>query len=123
MLTGVDVISVANLVLAAVTMVCTLYLSYAALKHTAKPKIAVSMRAPSRLNCGEQALFEFDFVNVGYWYASPMAINVVAYCNFDPRFELLEVRYGSDQSIINTETRIGVGGMKYMKAKGINLDR
>ena len=59
--------------------------------------------------------------NRGYWYALPPAIDVTAFCDFDPAFELIGLGYGSQQEIIAAEVRIGKGGRKYLKAKGLKL--
>ncbi len=116
-----DYISLANLILTFIVAVCALYLSFAALKHTARPNVEVRLINSSLLPCGKTVTFIFGFSNIGHWYAKPMAINLVAFCNFDAAFELIELRYGSTQSFVNTDIKEGVGGMNYLKAKGLKL--
>jgi hypothetical protein len=65
----------------------------------------------------------FELLNVGHWYASPIAVDLTVYFNFPVEFELQELRYGSIQEHLNTEVKVGVGGMCYLKAKGIKLSR
>lgn len=117
----IDPIAIANLGLSATTALCALYLAFATLKHTARPNIGCRLRGPHRVPCSSEALFTLDFENVGYWYAKPIAVNVIAYCNFDPHFKLREIRYGSVGELSSTEVRAGVGGMNYLKAKGLVL--
>lgn len=114
-----DWIAAATLIFTMITTVCALYLSFVALRHSARPNIAVRMVSPSSLCCAEESQLVFEFGNVGHWYAKPMAINVVAFCNFDPQFELLEIAYGSVQAY--KDTWVGVGKTKYVKAKGLKL--
>jgi hypothetical protein len=73
------------------------------------------------LECNEIVLFVFEFTNVGYWYAKPVAINVAVFCNFAPEFDLVELRYGSSQSYTDTDAKVGAGKMIYLKAKGLKL--
>jgi|ERR1700693_52912 len=116
-----DTISLANLALSAVTSLCALFLAYAALKHSAKPNVCVRVLTPTLLYCNEAVLFRFEFTNRGYWYAKPTATDVVVFCNFALEFELIELRYGSVQSYSDTDVRLGVGNMRYLKAKGLKL--
>jgi len=116
-----DPIAIANLIFSIITSLCALYLSFAALRHSAKPKARVRMTSGRTLPCDTEQICVFDFVNQGHWYARPTAIDVVVFCNFDPQFELIECLYGSTQSYSNTDVKIGVGNMKYLKAKGLKL--
>jgi hypothetical protein len=116
-----DTLALANLVVTLVIALCALYLSYAALNHTARPAIRVKMLSPGRLICREESLFVFEFSNAGHWYGRPTAIDVVVFSNFPPEFRLLELRYGSDQSYVDKDVRVGVGGLIYLKAKGLKL--
>ena len=79
------------------------------------------MLNPPAQDCSATTRFVFKFTNVGHWFAKPAAINVVVFCNFSPEFELVELRYGATQQFSNTEVRVGVGKMKYLKAKGLKL--
>src|SRR5689334_14226942 len=97
-----------NLVFSLVTTVCALYLSYAALVHSARPRVKVSLKNNAPCNCGSQIKFIFEFVNIGHWYASPTAIDLVVFFNFVPAFELKELRYGSAQLFIDAEVKQGV---------------
>jgi hypothetical protein len=117
----VDPLALTNLILSGITTVCALYLAYVALKHSAKPNVRVRMLNSKILQCNETVMFVFEFTNVGYWYAKPVAINVLVFCNFAPEFELIELRYGSSQSYADTDAKVGVGKMIYLKAKGLKL--
>jgi hypothetical protein len=79
------------------------------------------MLSPKTFQCDEAALFVFELTNIGYWYAKPTAISVVVYCNFDPEFRLVELRYGASQSRINNDVKVGVGKMIYFRATGLKL--
>lgn len=116
-----DPIAIANLIFSIITSICALYLSFAALRHSAKPKVQVKMNSAKILTCDCEQICVFDFINQGHWYARPTAIDVIVFCNFDPRFELIECLYGSTQSYSNTNVKLGVGKMKYLKAKGLKL--
>ncbi len=117
----IDPLTLANLVFSSITTICALYLSYAALKHSARPNVNVKMRNSNTFECSQTILFVFEFTNVGHWYAKPTAIDVVAFCNFDPAFKLIELRYGSIQSYTDTDVKLGVGKMIYLKAEGLKL--
>lgn len=124
MTTG-DTIALISLGFTVVTTVCVLFLAYAALAQTARPNIVVRMRLPDILRCstGSPQEFEFDVVNVGHWYGSPIAVDVTVYCNFALEFELYELRYGSVQEHVNADVKLGVGGMQYLRAKGMKVSR
>lgn len=114
-----DIISLANLLFTMITTVCALYLSLVALRHSALPRIDVRMVAPRAIECSTEHTLIFEFGNVGHWYAKPMAVNVVVYCNFDPHFNPIEIAFGSVQAY--KDTWVGKGKMKYLKAQGIKL--
>jgi hypothetical protein len=120
-----DSIAIANLVVSAVTALCAIYIAFLALRHTAKPRIDVMLlrSGDELLGCNTEILFNLEVRNVGYWYAAAPAINITVYCNFDPAFAPLELRYGSTQETTNTHVRIGKGGVKYLKAEGLKLSR
>jgi hypothetical protein len=118
---NIDLVALGNLILSLITSLCALYIAYAALTHSTRPNVKVVMLNANSQNCSTTSQFVFQFTNVGHWYAKPSAINVVAFCNFPPEFELLELRYGATQQISNKEVRVGVGKMKYLKAKGLKL--
>ncbi|MBN1920418.1 MAG: hypothetical protein JW892_04185 [Anaerolineae bacterium] len=117
----IDPLALANLIITSIIAICALYLAYAALKHAATPNVRVSMSTPKTLQCNETILFVFEFTNIGYWYAKPPAINMIVFCNFAPEFKLVELRYGSSQAYADTDAKIGVGKMVYLKAKGLKL--
>jgi hypothetical protein len=118
-----DAIALVNLVFSVATTVCVLFLAYAALAHTARPNLTVRLRSQKRLECGTAATFIFELINLGHWYASPMAVDVTVYCNFPPEFGLHQLRYGSVQEHSTNEIKNGVGGMCYLRAKGIKLSK
>jgi len=117
----IDPLALANLIITSIIAFCALYLAYAALKHAATPNVRVGMSTPKTLRCNETILFVFEFTNIGYWYAKPPAINIMVFCNFAPEFKLVELRYGSSQAYTDTDAKIGVGKMAYLKAKGLKL--
>jgi len=110
-----------NTILTSITTFCALYLAYVALKHSATPNIKIKMLNDNIFICKQRAFFVFECTNIGYWYAKPTAINVTVFCNFAPDFELLELRYGSNLSYVDADAKIGVGKMRYLKAKGLKL--
>lgn len=114
-------IAIASLAFNVVAAAATIYIAYLALVHTAKPRIAVSLREPARQPCSKLLALHYDLKNCGHWYALPPAIDVVVFCDFDPRFELIGLGYGSQQETIAAEVRIGKGGRKFLKAKGLKL--
>lgn len=116
-----DSLAVANLVFTAVTTICALYLAGAALKHGARPHINVQFLSPGPHPCDTEVVFRFGLTNVGHWYGRPMAINTTVFCNFSPQFRLLELKYGSTQAYNDLDFKTGVGGLVYLKAKGLKL--
>ena len=104
-----------------VAAAATIYIAYLALVHTAKPRITVSLREPNRQPCSRLLGLHYDLKNRGHWYALPPAIDIVVFCDFDPRFELVGLGYGSQQEILAAEVRVGKGGRKFLKAKGLKL--
>lgn len=118
-----DKIALISLIFTVTTTICVLFLAYVALAQTARPNITVEMLSPDRLQCGTESTHVFELVNIGHWYASPMAVDVTVYFNFPAEFELRELRYGSVQEHLNTEVKAGAGGMRYLKAKGLKLSR
>jgi hypothetical protein len=118
-----DKIALISLIFTVITTVCVLFLTYAALAQTARPNITVRLLSPYYQQCGTESTYIFEFVNIGHWYSSPIAVDLTAYCNFPSEFELLELRYGSVQENLNTEVKAGVGGVQYLKAKGLILSR
>lgn len=116
-----DSIALLSLVFTVITTLCALFIAFLALRHTARPAIRVRMLSDGVLNCGEETVVVFEFWNEGHWFGSPTAVNVTAFFNFAPAFELLEINYGSAQEFTLTKVRIGVGGMKFLKAKRLKL--
>jgi hypothetical protein len=117
----VDPIAVAGLGVSTITAIAAIYIGYRTLIHTAKPRIHIFLIEGSRVFCNQESLFNFEFCNRGYWYATPPVINLIVYFNFDPAFHLKELRYGSDQENINNQVMIGKGGMKSLRAHNIDL--
>ena len=116
-----DIFTLVNTLLTSITAFCALYLAYVALKHSATPNIKIRMLNDNAFFCKQRVFFIFECTNIGYWYAKPTALNVTVFCNFSPGFELLELRYGSNQSYVDADAKIGVGKMHYLKAKGLKL--
>lgn len=120
-MTTSDYIAIASLVSSIVTAICASYLSFLALKHTAKPNIDVELVSRKIMPCGERVVLVFEFSNIGHWYGRPIAINTTAFFNFDPECKLLESRYGSTQLYVRSNPKRGVGGSVYLKATGLKL--
>lgn len=116
-----DVVGILNLVVSAIIAGCALYLTFAALQHTAKPLVEVELRSASNVQCDSKQTFVFGFANKGHWYAKPTAINMRVYCNFSPVFRLGSIHYGSTQSASNTDVKPGKRNMEYLKATGMVL--
>lgn len=116
-----DRIALVTLVFTVITTVCVLFLAYAALAQTARPNLSVLMLSPRRLECNSVVRCVFEIRNVGHWYGSPIAVDVTVYCNFPPAFELQEILYGSVQELHSDEVEAGVGGMRYLKARGLEV--
>ena len=122
-MTQSDLIALASLLTSSVTALCAIYRAFLALKHTARPRIAVVMLSPLSevLACSSDVTFIFEIYNVGYWYGATPALDIIVFCNFNPSFELAELRYGSVQELSNTHVRLGKGGQKFIRATGIKL--
>lgn len=114
-------IALGGLILNFLTAFAAVYIAFLALVHTAKPRIDVVLLEDTIQPCNRLIKLQFELRNVGYWYALPPAIDITVYCNFDPAFDLVGLGYGSQQEILAAEVRIGKGGRKYLKAKGIKL--
>jgi len=120
-----DQIAVASLLVSTITALCAIYLAFLALRHTAKPRVGIVLlnSTDEVLVCGTEAVFVFEVYNIGYWYGAAPAINITVYCNFDPAFEPIELRYGSIQETTNTHVRTGKGDLRYIRAEGLKLSR
>lgn len=114
-------IAIASLAFNVVAAAATIYIAYLALVHTAKPRITVSLHEEVRQPCSKLLALHYDLRNRGHWYALPPAIDVVVFCDFDPRFDLIGIGYGSQQETLAAEVRIGKAGRKFLKAKGLKL--
>lgn len=116
-----ETLTIINTFISSLTAICALYIAYVALRHTAKPNIKINMLNRKTFLRNEEVIFIFECINIGYWYAKPVAIDVTVFCNFEPEFKLKELGYGSSQTFRDTDTKIGVGKMIYLKAKGLKL--
>lgn len=116
-----DPIALSNFAVSTVTAACAIYIAYLALKHTARPRIGVLILDGLTAGCGEEFTLDCEIYNIGYWYGTPPAINIMIYFNYDPIFDLRELHYGSAQEITNTHVRVGKGGRKFLRANGIKL--
>lgn len=114
-------ISAASLAMSSITATCAIYLSFVALRHTAKPNVGVKLGSDSVIRREQRTILIFELFNAGYWYAHPVVINLTLFFNFDPEFELLESRYGSAQTYVRSDPKCGVGGSVYLKATGLKL--
>jgi|GEM_PF-2107199 len=120
-LSFISVFDLLNFIIQVITAICATYLAWAVLRHSTKPRAIVYFTEPQTARINETKLFKFPFKNIGYWYAKPIIVNMTVFVNFEPTFELKEIRYGSVQEIIDNNVRDGKGGMKFLKAKGIKL--
>lgn len=102
-----------------VTTFCTLLISIFALRYSAKPKIGIEINSKGNYYCGNSITLKFKVINKGHWYAQPMAIGLVIYCNFDESFEILRLRYGSRQENTDETVKLGTENMQYFEAKNI----
>jgi hypothetical protein len=121
MFQGSRPLEVINFFLTLVTTISALYLAYAALKHSARPKANVFLIEPNEVFTDTTYNFKFSFVNEGHWYSKPMIVNMTAYINFDGHFDPIYIKYGSVQENKDDHVKIGKEEMKYLKAKGIKL--
>lgn len=112
---------VASFVVSSVTAICALYIAYVSLAHSAKPAGSVRLVGRPQFVAGEEAELKFAFINRGHWYAKPPIVELNAWMNFDPSFDLLKVRYGSALELWDDNVRIGKGGLKFLKAKGMKI--
>jgi len=106
-----------------ITTVSTLYLSYIALVHTAKPRIVINLKNDRSILCGDEINFKFCVQNIGHWYAKPMAINLIVYCNFSKELELKKMFFGSIQQQVDDIIKKGVGDMNYFEASGLKVGK
>ncbi|MGH1350578.1 MAG: hypothetical protein ACRBBN_07200 [Methyloligellaceae bacterium] len=109
-----------SLIFSAITAFCALYLSFVALRHTAKPEVDAKM-ITKKLKCGEEAGVEFEFINVGQWYAKPASVSTSAFFDFDPKFQLLKITSDSHEQYSNTELFTGDGGTHGLRIKGFHI--
>lgn len=109
--------SATTLLLTVITVILTVVI----LRHTAKPNIEVTVSGELKLRPGQEGLLRFHLSNVGHWYGSPPATNIVAFVNANPAFTLNRLRYGSDLELKTKEVKRGVGPSKYLRATGIVL--
>ena len=110
-----------NLILSIITTFAALFLSYIALKHTAKPRIEIQLLNDLPLKCGSKSTIKFYIKNMGYFYAKPMVINLEVFFNFSVEFNLDKILYGSILEKSSNRVRTGAGNMVYIMADGIML--
>jgi hypothetical protein len=116
-----DVIAVATLVSSTLTAVAAIYITFIALQQTARPEIDIHMKGNLIFPSATECIFVFELVNIGHWYASPAAIDINVWPNFDSAFVLRECRYGSTQKRLNAHVRFGKDGVTFVRAKEIKL--
>lgn len=115
-------IAFTSLIFNVLTAGAAIYISYIALVHTAKPRINVCLLEPPIQPCDHIIALHYELKNRGHWwYALPPAIDITVFCDFDPKFDLIGLSYGSQQETVAAEVRIGKGGRKFLKAKGLKL--
>lgn len=102
-----------------VTTFCALLISIIALRHSAKPKIDIKINSKGNYYCERSITLKFKVINRGHWYARPMAIGLVIFCNFDEDFKLLRLRYGSRQEKTDETVKLGTENMQYFKAENV----
>ncbi|MEN6623000.1 MAG: hypothetical protein ABFD50_15820 [Smithella sp.] len=120
------VVAIISLLFSMATFAFMAILTLLGLRFSAKPKIHIDMHLgihPTRHYLTKDELVEirFELNNIGHIYAKPAASDIVMYINFDPKFSVIEARYGSALECITQEVRSGTNGSKYLKVKGIDL--
>ena len=108
------------------SLLTSIYLAFVALQFSAKPKIKIMFKGERQTHRkhfqpGENVKLEFEFQNVGHWYAKPAALETIFYLNFSPQFKPSKARYGAEFERINEGVKIGKGGYKFIKVSGIYL--
>jgi hypothetical protein len=116
-----DAMAWAQLLSSIITAGGAIFISFLALQHSARPRIDVRMDGAVMVLTETECRFTFSVINIGHWYASPAALDVTVYCNFEPTFCLKELRYGSAQELTNDHVRVGKRGLLYIRAKHIKL--
>jgi hypothetical protein len=81
------------------------------------PRVYFLLIEGSQVTRNKESTFNFKFYNAGYRYVIRPVINLIAHINFDPAFELRELRFGSVQENVNVRVMVGKGGMKFFRAK------
>ncbi|MGD0013556.1 MAG: hypothetical protein ABSD56_03900 [Bryobacteraceae bacterium] len=99
----------------------TAWLTLIILKFTVRPKIRISAHGRRRWSPSEPATLRFDLKNVGHWYGRPPATNTKVYVNVAPPLEPIKIRYGSILERTDEKVGPGKGGVKCLRAEGIDL--
>ncbi len=117
-------IGIASLVFSVVTTTFIGYLSFLMLRFSAKPRLRIYLvgnKEGIAFLPGRPVTLKVHLENVGYWYGKPIARNTRAFWNFDPSFELRQIRFGSDLAKSESNVRKGKAGCKFLRADGIHL--
>lgn len=125
------VISIISLLFTIITTFFIIYLTILTLEISAKPKLEILLKNNRKFYPGEEVKLTYHLQNIGRYmfgvrfsifrYGKTAAKNVLLYINFDPSFELHEIRYGSTLEKMDTNVFRGKNNCKYMIAKGIHL--
>jgi hypothetical protein len=114
-------IALLTLLSSIVTSVVVGYLTFLALRSTARPGLTVSISSSNVLRPGALQTIKFHLDNSGHWYAAPAATDLKCYVNFPASFEPKMIRFGSRLEVVRKKVGRGKGNTKYMVATGITL--
>ncbi len=124
-------ISIISLLFTIITTIFIIYLTILTLKISAPPKLKILLKNNGEFYPGEEIILTYHLQNVGrhilgiplsvFRYGTTAAKDVLLFINFDPSFEPLEIRYGSNLEERNRNVFRGKKNSKYMMAKKIHL--
>ncbi len=114
-------IEVINLVFTMITSLSALSISFLLLRNSIKPRIDIERLGKDKVKCNDTVYLRFRVVNQGYWFARPMVIKLIIFCNFDEAFKLIELQFGSRQEKKDKKIKQGKENMNYFIAEGIML--
>ncbi|WP_261569497.1 hypothetical protein [Frankia gtarii] len=115
-------IDIASLAFSVITATFTGYIALIGLRFTAKPHLRCSVTPDLNdtvFRCGETIRIEIMLNNRGHWYGNPVATDVHVWFDLDPRFEPIVLHSGWADEHEYRDTRIGKGGAKTIRAKGL----
>lgn len=121
------IFNIVGTILNTIIAVLVLYLTYLAVKFTAKPKIRVTFVNSNNKREIKQlpgcfCVIRLYIENVGHWFsAKPAASNIQAWINLPSLFKLVYLRYGANLDKVDFKEKSAKGGIKYLRADEITL--